>query len=120
VDIDASRPAGPSASLQVVVLPDEIDLVNAGRVEDQLRAALRPGVSAVIADMSATTFADSSAIRALLAVRDAAAASRAELRLVIPAPEVLRILQLLGLDSMLQIYPSLAAAQAAAGPLLAS
>jgi anti-anti-sigma regulatory factor len=66
--------------------------------------------------MSATTFADSSAVRVLLTARGTAAASHAELRLVIPAPAVLRILQVLGVDGLFRIYPSPDAALAP-GPL---
>jgi anti-anti-sigma regulatory factor len=85
-------PQGHSGALlvipAVVVLPAEIDTGNAGEVGSQLRAALWPGTAVVIADMSATTFADSSAVGALLTARGAAAASDADLRLVIPAPKV--------------------------------
>jgi hypothetical protein len=50
--------------------------------------------------MTATTFAGSSAVRALLTARDTAAARSIDLRMVIPAPAVLRILR---------VYPSLSA-----------
>lgn len=70
----------------------------------------------VIADMSLTTFADSTAVRILLAARDKAAASRAELRIVIPSAQVLRALQLTGLDRVLQIYPSLGMALTSGPP----
>jgi anti-sigma B factor antagonist len=103
----------------IVTLPDEIDMTNAGLVEDRLRAAVRPGIEVVIADMSATTFADSSAVRALLAAQSAALAGHAELRLVIVACAVLRILQVMGLDKLLRIYPSVRAALPAAPPAVA-
>jgi anti-anti-sigma factor len=106
----------PLAIPAIVTLPDQVDIGNAEEVGSQLRTALQPGTAVIIADMSATTFADSSAIRALLTAQDAAAASNADLRLVIPAPAVLRILQVLGIDSMLRIYPSICAALAAALP----
>jgi anti-anti-sigma factor len=94
----------------LLTLPAEIDISNAEDVGGQLRAALRPGAAVVIADMSATTFADAAAVRALLAAQDAAAESRADLRLVIPRPAVLRILQVLGTDGLPRIYASLRAA----------
>lgn len=111
-----SATAAPLVIPAIVVLPAEIDIGNAAEVGSQLRTALRPGTAVVIADLSATTFADSSAVRALLTATDAAAAIGADLRLVIPAPEVLRILQVLGVDGMLRIYPSLRAALASATP----
>jgi hypothetical protein len=36
----------------LVALPAEIDVTNAGQVGEELRSALGPGVTAVIADMS--------------------------------------------------------------------
>jgi anti-anti-sigma factor len=114
-----SGAAGLPAACQIVTLPDEIDMTNAGLVEDRLRAAVRPGIEVVIADMSATTFADSSAVRALLSARSAASAGHSELRLVIVACAVLRILQVMGLDKLLLIYPSVPAALPAAPPAVA-
>ena len=97
----------PSLTIpEIVVLPAEIDLANAESTGRQLRTALRPG-AVVIADMSATMFADSSAVRMLLVSADAAAASHGDLRIVIPSPQVLRILQVLGVDGMLRIFRTL-------------
>jgi anti-anti-sigma factor len=109
---DMRTGATPPAPPEIVVLPAEIDLANAGSVGEQLRAALRPGTATVIGDLSATTFADSCAVRALLVAADAAAARHAELRLVIPAPAVQRVLRVLGVDRLLRIFPSLGAALA--------
>jgi anti-sigma B factor antagonist len=99
---------------EIIALPAEIDVTNAGQVARELRAAFRPGVAVVIADMSATTFCDSSGMRSLLLARDTAITHHAELRLVIPTADVLRALSLLGFDQLLQIYPSLSLALTAA------
>jgi len=100
----------PLSVPEIATLPAEIDIGNAEQAGCELRAAIRPGVTVVIADMTHTTFADSSAIRALLEARDTAAASQAELRMVIPPGPVLRVLQITGIDQRFQIYPSLDAA----------
>ena len=50
----------------VVALPAEIDVTNSEEVYAQLMAALTPGVSAVIADMMATVFCDSSGVHAIM------------------------------------------------------
>ena len=101
---------------EMVTLPEEIDIRNAGRVGSDLRSALRPGIAVVIADMTLTKFCDSSGVRALLTALDAANSSRAELRVVIPDVQVLRILSLLGVDRLLSIYPSLGTALTAGPP----
>jgi len=91
----------------VVTLPAEIDMDNADRVGADLQAAFAPGVTVVVADMTATTFCDSRGVRALVLAHKRAAASGAELRLAAPSASVLRVLGVLGLDGLLAIYPSL-------------
>lgn len=79
--------------------------------------ALRPGVTVLIADMSLTQFCDSSGIRSLVIAHDRAVRNDAEFRLVIPSAAVLRVLSVLGLDELLQVYPSLGMALTSApGP----
>ena len=90
----------------VVTLPTEIDMVNAESVAADLHAAFAPQVTIVVADMTATTFCDSRAIRTLVLAHKHAAASGAELRLVVPSASVLRVMGVLGVDEMLAIYPS--------------
>ena len=99
----------------VVALPAEIDMANAGGVSEQLGSALTPGIKTVIADMTATTFCDSSGISILVRAHKQAAANKTELRLVVPSTVVLRALTLAQMDHLLPIYPSLSQALAA-GP----
>ena len=98
----------------VVALPTEIDMVNADRVGQQLGSAFAPGVKTVIADMTATTFCDSSGISMLVRARKQAAANSSQLRLVVPSTAVVRTLTLVRMDSLLPIYRSLSQALAAA------
>jgi anti-sigma B factor antagonist len=95
---------------EIVTLPSEIDIGNADRVSRDLCAALRPGVAVLIADMSLTQFCDSSGVRSLMLARDQAIRNDTELRLVIPSAAVLRVLSVLGIDRLLQVYPSLGVA----------
>jgi anti-sigma B factor antagonist len=97
----------------VIALPAEIDMANAGRVG----SACTAGVRTVIADMTATTFCDSSGISMLVRAHKHAAANGTRLRLVVPSAAVLRALTLVGRDDLLPISPSLSQALAAApGP----
>ena len=73
-------PARARVSPAVVTLPAEIDMANADRVGADLQAALAPGVTAVVADMTATTFCDSRGIHALVLAHQRATACGAELR----------------------------------------
>jgi anti-sigma B factor antagonist len=106
----ASADGGPT----VVRLPAEIDVANAQIVGGQLAAACRRGVRVVIADMTATTFCDSQGIRALVMAWRQATATGTELRLVVPSPGIVRIMNILGVDRVLLLYGSLD--EALAGP----
>jgi anti-sigma B factor antagonist len=99
--------ARAAARPTVVTLPDEIDMANAGRIDADLQAAFASAVSVVVADMTATTFCDAMGIRALVRARKRAAACDAELRVVVPSARILRVLAVLDLDNLLEIYPSL-------------
>jgi anti-anti-sigma factor len=91
----------------LVSLPAVIDIANARRVRNKIIAAvLRPGVTIVIADLTATTFCDTMGTRALVQAHKRAVRNGTELRLLQPCPPVLRVLQLLGLDQLLAIYHS--------------
>jgi anti-sigma B factor antagonist len=99
----------------VAPLPAEIDMANAEDVGQQLRAAFAPGVTVVIADLGSTVFCDTSGARQLLLAHERAVVGNRELRVVISSAGVLRVLAILGLDRVLEIYPDLAAALAADG-----
>ena len=104
----AGQPVIPAPGrMPVVILPAEIDLANAPDIAARLEAALASGVGTIIADMTATRFCDSSGVRVLIVASQRAAASRAELRLLAPGPEVLQVMAILGADKLLTICPSL-------------
>ena len=98
----------------VVALPAEIDMASADRVSQQLGAAFGPGVKTIIADMTATSFCDSSGISVLVRAHKQAAANGTQLRLVVRSTSVLRALTLVRIDQLLPIYANLSQALAAA------
>ena len=65
---------------------------------------------AVIADMTATTFCDSAGITILIRAKKQATAHGAELRLLLSCPNVVRVLQIQGVNAVLPIYHNLEAA----------
>jgi anti-anti-sigma factor len=102
--------------LPVITLPAEIDAANSGRIGEQLKAAVTPGLPMLIADMTFTTFIDSAGVRAVVQVCQLARRCGTELRLVVPTAQVLRTLAITGVDQLLPIYPSVGAALTAAPP----
>jgi anti-anti-sigma factor len=88
----------PQARRAVVPLPAEIDITNAREKGRDLLAAVLPGVTAVIADMTATTFCDASGAHMLALANSQARTQKIRLILVVPSAAVLRALSLTGLD----------------------
>jgi anti-sigma B factor antagonist len=96
------------ATPAVVVLPAEIDVTNSEFALGLLAAALAPGVPLVIADLTATSFCDTSGVRALVQGHEQAVARGAQLRLAVPpGGSVRRVLELTGLGRRLNVYPGL-------------
>ena len=96
------------ATPSVVVLPAEIDVTNSEQAFGLLAAALAPGVPVVIADMTTTSFCDTSGVRALVHAHEQAGERGAQLRLAVPpGGSVRRVLELTGLGRRLNVYPGL-------------
>jgi anti-anti-sigma factor len=91
-------------------------MANDRGVSRQVGCALATGAMIVIADMTGTRFCDSRGLRALVLGHKQATAHHTELRLVIASANVLRALAITKLDTVVRIYPSLDAVQAAALP----
>jgi anti-sigma B factor antagonist len=91
----------------VVVLPAEIDVTNSDEVQQQLAAALTPGVGTVVADLTSTTFCDSSGVHAIMDAHERATARNIGLRLAVsPGGSVRRVLQLTGADHLVAVFAS--------------
>jgi anti-sigma B factor antagonist len=95
----------------VVVLPPEIDVTNSEQVYEQLVATLTPGVDSVIADMTSTSFCDSSGVHAIMHAYETAAARDVRMRLAVsPTTSVRRVLELIGVGRLMPVHESLQAA----------
>ena len=112
-DIYPVRWAGKQA---VVTLPEDIDLSNAGQIREQLLTVINRGAAVLIADMTATISCDYAGAEAVIRAHQRAVISGTDLRLVVTAQIVRRVLSYNGLDRLLSIYPSLEAAQAVGAP----
>jgi anti-sigma B factor antagonist len=97
----------------VAVLPRRVDVSNAGPVRDELLTVINRGAAVLLVDMTATTSCDYAAADALMRVHQQAVAKGSELRLVVVAPVVRRVIAVSGLDRLVAVFPALEAAQAA-------
>src|SRR5260221_5238563 len=100
----------------VVTLPEHIDVSNAGQIREELLSVINRGAKALIADMTATISCDHAGADAVARAHQRAVTSGAELRLVVTAQIVSRVISLSGLDRLVSIYPSLETATAANAP----
>jgi stage II sporulation protein AA (anti-sigma F factor antagonist) len=95
-----------SGRTAVVTATGEIDLTNAEGLRDALLSALNAGALGLVVDMTATTFIDSAGVTALVRASRRATATEATVRLAVAAPAVLRVLNLVGIDQLVQVHPS--------------
>jgi anti-anti-sigma factor len=100
----------------IVTLPEHIDVSNAGQFREQLLSVINRGSSVLIADMTTTLSCDHAGVDAVARAYQRAVVSGTQLRLVVTALVVRRVLGVEGLDRMVSIYPSLEAAIAAGTP----
>lgn len=96
----------------VVVLPEQIDVSNAGQIRELLLVVINRGARALIVDMSTTVSCDYAAADALARAHQRAVASGTELRLVVFSAVVRRALGLSGIDRLVPVYPFLEVAVA--------
>ena len=98
----------------VVALGGEIDLDRAPAVRRQLLDCVKRG-QAVLVDLSAVTYIDSSGIASLVEALQWARRRGSDLSLVAVSPQALRVFELARLDKVFSIHPDIDAALAAAG-----
>ena len=100
----------------MVTLPAEVDYSNGQEVLEQLLAAFRPGVEIVVIDMVSTTFCDSAGVARIVLAHRVAVARNVTMRVAVPPGIVTKIFEVTGLDTIVPLYSSLAAALDQAAP----
>ena len=110
---DGSYPVQWRGRQAVVTLPDHIDTSNASQIGEELHSLINSGATELIADMTATVSCDYSGADAIAHAHRHALIYGTQLRLVVTAQIVQRVLTLNGLDRLIPVYPFRAAATAA-------
>ncbi|GAB2886989.1 hypothetical protein GCM10027074_64320 [Streptomyces deserti] len=90
--------------ITVVTIEGEIDYTVGSRLADTVVTCMDAGRNTVV-DLSAVTFIDSTGINTLVAAHQAGGGNW--LRLVVPPGPVLRVVQLVGLDTVVGCHPTL-------------
>ena len=96
----------------MVAVPVELDLTIADGLRDALLEVLNAGALGLVVDMTTTTFCDSAGISAITRAVRRAVAHDATLRLAVSSAAVLRVLDLVGIDRLIEVYPDVSAALA--------
>jgi hypothetical protein len=92
----------------VVTFPAQLDAAAAEQAAGQITAAFTPGVSVVIADLTAAARCDRSAIRNLLKAHRKAAAQGGQVRFAIrPGGPLHQLTGFAGTHPLLAVYPTL-------------
>jgi anti-sigma B factor antagonist len=100
-------------SIVTVRCAGELDLASSPRMRDALLASLRDGVGGLVADLSSTTFCDSTVFSVLVEVHRAALDRQVPYAIAADRVAVARPLEILGLDRLLPLHESLDAARTA-------
>jgi len=92
--------------LPIVSLPAEVDIANAHLVRSALEEECT-GDSVVVADMTMTTLLTAAGVNILVVMGTGLRDAGGELRLVVESAAVQRVLEVLKIDQLLRIFPSL-------------
>jgi anti-anti-sigma factor len=103
----------------VVELPEHIAVIEASQLREQLLVTLNQGAAVLIVDMTKTASCDHAGVDALARAYQRAAVTGAQVRVVVSAPVIRRVLSIEGIDRVVSVYPTLESA-IAAGPARAA
>jgi anti-sigma B factor antagonist len=84
----------------VVAASGELDMSSAPDLKAAIRAATERGATTLVVDLGDVTFIDSTAIGVLLAARERLRQSGGALELVCAEPNVLRVLEIVGMETV--------------------
>jgi anti-anti-sigma factor len=93
--------------ITVLALRGEIDFNTGSAIHRALLTSDGEAAPRTVVDLSEVTFMDSSGINALIGAHRDAIAAQGWVRLAGPTTSVLRVLQIVGVDTVITCYPTL-------------
>ncbi|MFF2364566.1 STAS domain-containing protein [Streptomyces sp. NPDC058122] len=93
--------------IRVLAVAGELDADNVGTLGQALRVGEDLASALTVLDLGAVTFMDSSAINVLVAANRDAAAAAGQLRMAALSEPVRRVVEIVGLDTIIACYPTL-------------
>jgi anti-sigma B factor antagonist len=92
--------------IPVLAVRGEIDVASAPELHASLSDLIRQGSEIVMVDLSEVSFIDSSGLGALVGAEKEMRGAGHELRLVVTQPQIMRLLELTGLDQVFTVVAS--------------
>jgi anti-sigma B factor antagonist len=90
----------------VVAVAGEIDVYTSPLLQERLVEVLRDGSSSIVLDLSAVTFLDSTGLGVLITGLKRCRSAEGDLVLVTSQPNVLKVLEITGLNDVFQVHDS--------------
>ncbi len=90
----------------VVTVAGEIDVYTSPLLQERLVEVLREGLSSIVLDLSAVTFLDSTGLGVLITGLKRCRSADGDLVLVTAQPNVLKVLEITGLNDVFQVHDS--------------
>ena len=99
--------ASPAASVRILSVHGDADLHSAPELREALRGATDEGATTLVVDLSGTTVIDSTSLGVLLGAMKRLRERDGQIRLVVPRPEVRRVLEITMLDRIFSLHETL-------------
>lgn len=93
-----------SAGIEILRMPDELDLLTADGLVEQGRAAIARHARLLLLDLTELSFCDARGLSALVRIANHADAAGCRYRLIAPRPPVAKVLRISGLNERLPVF----------------
>jgi anti-sigma B factor antagonist len=110
--VDFALETSRSGERTVIAVSGDLDVLTAPQLRDQLIEAVEGGRRRLLVDLTGCTFVDSSGLSALVSGLKRLRSLQGDLELVCPPGNVRRLVELVALDQVFELYDSLEAAGA--------
>ena len=95
------------AGVQVLRMPEELDLATADGAVEQGYAAIAPRTRLLLLDLTGTSFCDARGLSIFTRIANRAEATGCRYGLIAPQPPVARVLRISGLDARLPVFATI-------------
>jgi anti-sigma B factor antagonist len=106
------QPVHDAFALPTLEVTGELDLAVAPWLRDQIDALFVGGANSIVVDLSAATFLDSTALGVLVTALNRSRELGGRVHLIVHEPQILRVLQITGLDTEFSLHKDAAELQA--------